>query len=545
MKRRFTLFILILLLLGTGKLSAQNETKVWFFGSNAGLDFNSGSPVAIMTGMLTSIEGAASICDASGSLLFYTSGQTVYNRTHATMTNGTGLMGGGSSVQSSLIVQAPGSSTLYYLFTTHESSSTGLRYSTIDMTASSGMGAVTATKNVLLVQPTAEMLTAVKHVGGTDYWIVTHSSSGNTFYAYRLSSAGLGPAVVSNVGTNLGATIGALKISPDGQHIAYAAHDGTAQLFNFSTTTGVVSNPVLLPAVSGLGYGVEFSANSSVLYCGRGPNYKDIYQYNVCAGSASAIQASQILISGSAASWGGCFQLGPDGKIYFGHYNTNNVGCINSPNTLGAGCNYVDNAVSLGGRLTTLNLPNFMTSYFFAGLACTILPSTNVRLSSNITAERDVLLQWQLDGVSPPQVYAERSADGIHFSTISGNLSAELSLTDYEPEPLENYYRLLWKETDGSTHYTEVVTAHFTPDEPTLKVFPQPVPAGSDIHAGYYQMAEGAFAVLLCDAQGKVLFEQQQTGPAGYIHLQVPAQTLAPGIYFLKAGALVSKVVIR
>ena len=36
---------------------AQGEANIWYFGKNAGLDFNSGSPVALTNGQLVTSEG--------------------------------------------------------------------------------------------------------------------------------------------------------------------------------------------------------------------------------------------------------------------------------------------------------------------------------------------------------------------------------------------------------------------------------------------------------------------------------------------------------
>src|SRR5690606_37559289 len=93
------------------------EHNIWYFGTYAGLDFNSGVPVALTDGQLNTMEGSASIADSNGNLLFYTNGVSVWNKNHEIMENGTGLMGDSSSIQSALIVLKPGSNTIYYIFT--------------------------------------------------------------------------------------------------------------------------------------------------------------------------------------------------------------------------------------------------------------------------------------------------------------------------------------------------------------------------------------------------------------------------------------------
>ena len=112
-KRIFLLTILFLSIAGF----AQGETNIWYFGSNAGLDFNSGSPVALTNGQINTIEGSAVLSNNLGQLLFYTDGSTLYNKNHVVMQNGSGLMGHTSSSQSATIVPMPGNPNFFYVFT--------------------------------------------------------------------------------------------------------------------------------------------------------------------------------------------------------------------------------------------------------------------------------------------------------------------------------------------------------------------------------------------------------------------------------------------
>ena len=153
---------------------AQNEGNIWYFGENAGLDFNSGTPVALTDGMLNTLEGCAVISDNNGDLLFYTDGMTVYNKNHTIMPNGVGLLGNNSSTQSAIIVKKPGSANVYYIFTVdgHTGAQGGLSYSEVDMTLNGGFGDINATKNILLIPQTSEKVTAIEHQNSSDFWIV-------------------------------------------------------------------------------------------------------------------------------------------------------------------------------------------------------------------------------------------------------------------------------------------------------------------------------------------------------------------------------------
>ena len=76
----FIAIIQFLLLHGSPISShAQNEGNIWYFGYNAGIDFNSGEPVALTNSGMYTWEGCASISDLDGNLLFYTNGKKVWN----------------------------------------------------------------------------------------------------------------------------------------------------------------------------------------------------------------------------------------------------------------------------------------------------------------------------------------------------------------------------------------------------------------------------------------------------------------------------------
>ena len=81
------LFLICLLILLSLFSTAQagKEYNIWYFGDRAGLDFNSGKPVTLSDGALSTAEGCATICDSTGKLLFYTNGVIVYNRNHEIM----------------------------------------------------------------------------------------------------------------------------------------------------------------------------------------------------------------------------------------------------------------------------------------------------------------------------------------------------------------------------------------------------------------------------------------------------------------------------
>ena len=73
----------------------NSETKRanhWYFGQGAGIDWSTGSPIAVTNGQSNSLEGASSISDKDGNLLFYSDGNTIWNKNHVPMQGGFNLL---------------------------------------------------------------------------------------------------------------------------------------------------------------------------------------------------------------------------------------------------------------------------------------------------------------------------------------------------------------------------------------------------------------------------------------------------------------------
>jgi len=368
------LILQFILLTSVGYSQGQNSN--WYFGTNAGITFNSGVPVALTNGALTTTEGVATISDNSGNLLFYTNGITVWNRNHLIMTNGTGLLGDFSSTQSAIIVQKPLSNNIYYIFTSdNDAGPDGIRWSEVNMTLSGGLGAITTNKNIALLSPgqlSCEKLCAVRHCNNQDIWIISKDWNSNVFRCWAIGDVlvGTSPWYIqswSGVGVvPSGATQGAygqLKASPDGRKLA-ACYYGLAgginkiEIYDFDPATGWASNAQTLSTEAGI-YGCEFSPNGKVLY--GGCNQGLLLQWNLCAGTLAQIQASRTVIS-NAGPFIGSLQIGPDSKIYVAR-GTTSLSVINSPNTVGLGCSYSDLSIPLAGRNSRMGLPNFASYY--------------------------------------------------------------------------------------------------------------------------------------------------------------------------------------
>ena len=373
---------------------SQKQGNNWFFGDRDGFDFSSGGPVLVSGGQTTVPngdvqEGTASISDSAGHLLFYTNGITIWNRYHQVMPHGTGIMGGTSSVQSSLIVPLPGSNNLFYLFTTDDflhyeiGAGKGMRYSVIDMCADNGRGdVIPALKNVFLLDPTTEKLAAAQDAAGTGYWVLGHEMFSDAIYAYHLTNNGLSGPVISHIdtvngtGSYWGQAQGQMKISADGSKLATIKGNCTGValgLFDFDNASGVVSNARRLvlddDSQGKSGYGCEFSPDGTKVYAGSvaGAGVNHIYQFDVNAGggSLSGVMASKVAVytstpNASSVLFG--FQLAPNGKIYLVFDFYYQLASIDNPNLAGTASGFTPLAVQLP-NYNGYTLPSFVAGY--------------------------------------------------------------------------------------------------------------------------------------------------------------------------------------
>ena len=309
MKQILTIPAIVFLWMAT-PCSAQKENNIWYFGKKVGIDFNSGTPIAINDGSLPAqVEGTSTISDSTGKLLFYTNGEAVWNARHDTMLNGYALYGHKSSTQAAVIIPKPGSNTLYYIFTTDDAEhnlKNGLQCSEVDMTLDGGLGGViAATKNTLLDTALTEKLAAVRSYDGRTVWVITHEWGSDAFHVFQVTSSGVtSTPIISHIGSKHERdfygynAIGYMQVSPDGKRLALATfHLNVLELFDFDNSTGLISNPISLPS-GDQEYGVCFSPDNSKLYVSS-PSKNLLYQFDipVCGGDSNSIRASKTLIA--------------------------------------------------------------------------------------------------------------------------------------------------------------------------------------------------------------------------------------------------------
>lgn len=418
--------LLILFLVCLGQLAyAQNESNIWYFGSYAGLDFNSGSPVVLSNSQMETFEATATISDSFGQLLFYSDGVRIWNRIHQVMPNGTDLLGSSSSSQGCVILPKPGSSTIYYVFTSDDfGNSRGFRYSEVDITLENGLGNVNSNKNILLATPVCEKITAIKKSDGQGYWVITHDYGSNKFMSFSVSPSGVNPVpVISNIGSVISVsagTVGYLKASPDGTKIVSCNYQKNLEIFDFNSHTGELSNAKVINNKKA-NYGAEFSPSGKLLYVSTGDDeyIQQIVQYNL----ANNDMDSPTILSTTNSQYGG-LQLARDGKIYVSLANSKYLSVIHQPENIGSTCSFEKNGTFIGPGMCIFGLPQSIPTLFNIFIASQNVCLGNTAQFSMTGTQNITSVTWDFgdgttsDELSPSHLY---SAAGNYNVTVTAH----------------------------------------------------------------------------------------------------------------------------
>jgi len=344
------------------------RSNVWYFGNKAGIDFNPifntppGPALALSNSIMDAPEGCATISDRNGTLIFYTDGDKVFDKTHTQIDDGIG--GDPTSSQSAIIVPVPGDETLYYIFTTQAISGTSqyeVRYSLFDLKRNSGKGELTQ-KNILLFSKSTERITA------TTQWLIAHEYGNNTFRSYPITPQGIGEPVYSETGSVHSFNVpqqgeGYMKIGPDNNLAVTLSTPGVSnliELFQLDNATGRLTNyrKIDLKEPNGQVYGVEFSPGGNKIFATvKGtPTPSVLFEYFL--DSLNRPFFKQRIEQNSEF---GALQAGPDGQIYMAINGSNTLGTIQAAEdtTLLSSLNMSGFNLA-GGTNSRLGLPNFI-----------------------------------------------------------------------------------------------------------------------------------------------------------------------------------------
>lgn len=167
--------------------------------------------------------------------------------------------------------------------------------------------------------------------------------------------------------------------------------------------------------------------------------------------------------------------------------------------------------------------------------SCVILSSSfsdfNVQNKGNFTNE----VSWNAENEEQVKEYfIQRSADGIHFETLSLSSKPEISaagnykMNDNQFPSGTNFYRIQSMNFDGSATYSEIREIVNEWPSAFLSVLPNPNQGSFTLHHSL-QNSDEITRLLITDASGRVVYERQSVA-AEFQNLEINPM-LNPGIY--------------
>lgn len=354
----------------------------WYFGDHASLLFSTSSiPVSPVPPPSSSysLEGMVSLSGTSGTALFYSNSQEVYEAAGHTLMPG-GPMNGSinsptgegevSAAQGSVSFPNPANANEYYIFTVSDIGpiQNQLHYSIVNITSNT-----ITTLDVPVGsagQEASEHLAAVPDCDDQGYWVITHGINGaynDDLLAYHVTSSGVSNTPVTSssfsyiVNTpNSADAIGQLDVSQDGSRMALTNNAGICQLYNFDKQTGACQHVATLPNGASM-YSCSFSPGGEYLYTlAAGSSGAELRQWDLsswgCGNNFSPVTIAQYGIY----TYFNSLQLGPDNKIYITTSGDNKVSVINFPDQGGPACGFNFACLSMVQQVPFFGLPNMV-----------------------------------------------------------------------------------------------------------------------------------------------------------------------------------------
>jgi hypothetical protein len=159
---------------------------------------------------------------------------------------------------------------------------------------------------------------------------------------------------------------GQMKFSPNGKKLAYCASTNL-EFYDFDNATGLLSNYITINSNMLMFTGCDFSPDGTKLYTAAksfvlSHSFDELTQWNLCAGSGTAIATTKYLVDTLSLSFDSNIQLAPNGKVYISA--NNEMRMIHNPDALGAACNFSAQAFYQYWLNPIYCLPSFNSSFF-------------------------------------------------------------------------------------------------------------------------------------------------------------------------------------
>ncbi|MBK8642733.1 MAG: hypothetical protein IPN15_11145 [Saprospiraceae bacterium] len=408
------------------------EMNVWLIGDKHGIDWSNGTP-NIIGGLNADIyEGHTSYCKPDGSLAIYTEGHHVYNGQGNSIRFTAAEFVSNTSTTMSLILAKPGQDSLYYVFHMDAALQSfndpeRLYYSVYNINTEKMESRAT------LLDTTSEKITAIRHCNGKDWWVIGMKGTGNAFYAWLLSDAGLvSTPVISKSGfEHLMNSVsypyyinaGYLKPSHDGRllteiTLSIPGYPQFIEIHSFDPASGQVGFLTQITVnLSGVSlvhslYSCEFSPDNRFLYV----KTNSLWQFDISVVDSSAMMNSLKVFDFSSFKLGnqGSPVLGPDGRMYMTSFWQNYIHLIPEPNKPYPDCGFIPRYINVGSQ-TGLAAPQYPSGLMWPYKAYMRGPNSICRTDSS---------KWYLTDPCPHEKLVWTLPDGGNILENGDTLKA-------------------------------------------------------------------------------------------------------------------------
>ncbi|AYB32137.1 PKD domain-containing protein [Chryseolinea soli] len=359
----------------------DQRANIWFFGKNAGLDFNPPNPNnpspppvpnPIKNNVMDAPAGTSTISDRNGQVVLFTDGKSVWNRQEQLLSADIG--GDPLSAQAALIIPVPGDETLYYIFTTKAVYGDGtfeLRYTLFDLKMNNGTGGlVDPDGNPATTSPSTVLFTkSTERITGNANWLIAHEYGNNSFRAYKISQQGIGNPVISSIGSDHNYATAAngqgyMKLGAKNRLAVALSTPGVSnvvEVFDFADSSGTVSNfrTADLKNANGQVYGVELSSGGNKLFASlQGSGSSQIVEFAFDSLGMPYLKKPPIAPVGQKL---GAIQLAPNGQVYVAAEGDTKLGVITVNEDTATVSQFQPSKQDLlAGTNSRLGLPNFI-----------------------------------------------------------------------------------------------------------------------------------------------------------------------------------------
>lgn len=438
------------------------EGNNWYFGINAGLSFYPKGPSIDPQAKSNNPGETASISDRNGNLLFYVSGDKVFDSDHNIASNGSLSYSG-----KHLIVKKPGSNKTYYLFTAVSAQIPGnslasiLKLSQIDL-----LGPI---NNPSIVHQGVSLPYIIRSGGfcvldkgiAKEKWLLLKSDTLDLFASIPIDSNGLQLHLINyqRAQSSFSGGIPNMKSSPDSRYFSVCSSqpENIVQVFRFDKTTGQVGSKIFEEKVLGQNevYSASFSPNSRAIFISRRSR---LMRYDLSSNDSLKIKNSMSILKQSSNPLDIIYdlQIAVDGNIYFVDGNINSqlsrkLSRIDCPN-LAVDSSFLRDTIlgpiglSLGAQLPTLNQTLYVNTH---------------RLQAQCTNSKDTLCP----GDSAQLVAYGASLDQYFWSPSSGLSCTTCNAPKVAPSSTTTYRVIGHSSCSTNIKDTAFVTVYVVPDQ--------------------------------------------------------------------------------